>query len=362
MKLFTTIPIGKTEIMNRIVLPPMVTNWATEDHFPSAKHMVFYERICQGGTGLIITEAANVVPNLMISRRQMGIYHNQFIEPLRQLTRVVKPYGVRIFCQLVHAGPKAILGQPVSASSEWIEATRQPKVLERRELDQTIRAFVESAKRAQRSGFDGVELHAAHFYLLSAFLSPATNRRNDEFGGSLRGNSKIVREIIKGVKSELGTDFPIICRINALESVPGGLAINDVIEICRALESDGADAIHASAYVKHTSDNVVGGLPGPRDHQGCYVEYATAIKRSVGIPVIAVGKIFDPKFAEETLERGRADLLAIGRQLFADPDWPKKAREKRTHEINWCTYCSVCATSQGEGREVICPRNRNLGG
>jgi len=367
LRIFEPVQIARTELRNRIVLPPMVTNWARKDEFPSDKNVRFYKRVAKGGVGTIITEAMNVVPSVRIAARQMGIYNGKFVDGLKRITAAVKPYQARIFSQLVHGGPRSAVGDCVSPSGVPIKETK-PRILERDEIFDIIHRFVEAAKIAERSGFDGVELHAAHFYLLSAFLSPFTNRREDEFGGSAHKNSRIVREIIRRIKNEIGPDFPVTCRINAFESVDRGIGLQFAAHLSRDLEAGGADAIHASAYVIHIPSSTrggpavpMGGPPTNRDPQGCFVKYAENVKGAVSVPVIAVGKIYDPIFAEEVLKERKADLVALGRQLLADPDWATKVRQGRACEINWCVYCSACSARLREGNDVVCVRNSDLG-
>jgi len=243
----------------------------------------------------------------------------------------------------------------------------RPRRLETEEVYGVIRNFVDAGVRAKTAGFDGIELHAAHFYLLSAFLSPYTNTRDDEFGGDTTRRVRLVCDVIEGIKERVGADFPVSCRINAVETLEGGLTLEEGKQTSKLLEASGADVIDVSAYDRplsstyHGMDIAVGGICGKDDPKGAFVPYAAEIKSVVDVPVITVSKLDDPVFANQVLDENKADLIAIGRGLLADPYLPQKAQEGNLDEINWCTYCGVCHTSQQRGKEIRCPINPTLG-
>jgi len=364
-KLFTPIKMGGIETKNRIVFSPIRCNYATKDGFVSEKNLRHYEERAKGGAGIIIVETTSLTNVPFVGVRIM-IYDDKFIPGLTQLSNCIKKHGARAFIQLLHPGPKDSQKIAVSASEIPIRTFR-PRRLETEEVYGVIQDFVDAGVRAKTAGFEGIELHAAHFYLLSAFLSPYTNTRDDEFGGDTAGRAKIVCDVVEGIKERAGADFPVSCRINAVEALERGITLEESKQIAKLLVAAGADAIDVSAYDRPLSSTyhgmglVVGGSDRKDDEKGPFVPYAAEIKGAVEVPVIIVSKLDDPVFANDVLEKNKADLIAIGRALLADPYLPKKAQEGRLEEINQCTYCGTCHSTQQHGKEVRCPINPNLG-
>jgi len=363
-KLFTPIKVGGIETKNRIIFSPIVSNLATEEGFISEKNLRHYEERAKGGAGIVIVEATAIIPKV---NRRIMIFDDQFLPGLIQLSSCIKSHGAKAFIQLFHPGPKADITEHGVSASEIPIRDFRPKCLETDEVYELIQQFVNASVRSKAAGFDGIELHTAHFYLLSAFLSPYTNTRNDEFGGNTENRVKIVCDIIKGIKERVGADFPILCRINAVETLENGMTLEESKQVAKLLASAGANAIDVSAYDRPLSPTYhgmaisVGGLCGEDVPKGPFVPYAAEIKGAVEVPVVAVSKLDDPVFANHVLEESKADLIAIGRGLLADPYLPQKAQEGNLEEINWCTYCGVCHTNQQRGREIRCPVNKNLG-
>jgi 2,4-dienoyl-CoA reductase (NADPH2) len=237
------------------------------------------------------------------------------------------------------------------------------------ELRKVRRDFVVASWRARRAGFDGVELHAAHFYLLSASISPFTNKRRDEYGGSIVNRSRLTRETIEDIKAELGAEFPVWVRINACEELDPGLSLEEGQQVASIIAEAGADAIHVSAYTLPINKRVtgtvripVGAIPLKETPPGPFLDYAAAIRRVVDIPVIAVGKLDDPVLAAGALVDGKCDMIALARQLLCDPYWAQKVDEGRDEEIVHCRYCMTCHTAQQRGEDVGCAQNLNLYG
>jgi len=364
-KLFTPIKVGAVETKNRIVFSPIGCNFATDEGFITEKNLRHYEERAKGGAGLIIVEVSPIMP--FVGMRFPMTSDNKYLPGLIQLAQCIKKHEARAFIQLVHPGPKADTPETAISASEVPIRAFNPRVLETDEVYEVIQRFVEAGVRVKAAGFEGIELHAAHFYLLSAFLSPYTNTRDDEFGGGPAQRTKIVCEVIEGIKERVGADFPISCRINAVEALEGGMTLEDSKKISQLLEAAGADAIDVSAYDRplsstyHGMNIAVGGACGKDDPKGAFVPYAAEIKSAVTVPVIAVSKLDDPVFANTILEENKADLIAIGRALLADPYLPKKAQEGKLEEINQCTYCGVCHINQQRGKEIKCPINSQLG-
>jgi 2,4-dienoyl-CoA reductase-like NADH-dependent reductase (Old Yellow Enzyme family) len=226
---------------------------------------------------------------------------------------------------------------------------------------------VAAARRSHQAGFDGVELHAAHLYLLSAFISPYTNRRNDDYGGDITNRCRFTREIIEDIKTAVGTDFPVWVRLNGCEALEPGLSLKESRQAAVIFAEAGADAVHVSAYTIPAKRKVktgltipVGGGPGKDIPHGVFLDYAGAIKEAVNIPVVAVGKLDDVSLAEEALAQGKCDMIALGRQLLCDPYWAQKVKEGREKEIVHCDYCDTCHVALHNGREIVCAQNLNL--
>jgi 2,4-dienoyl-CoA reductase-like NADH-dependent reductase (Old Yellow Enzyme family) len=214
-----------------------------------------------------------------------------------------------------------------------------------------------------------VEIHAAHLYLLSSFLSPFTNQRTDAYGGSLDNRVRLLREVIEDIKTELGNGWPIWVRMNACEFLNPGLSLEEGREAAKIITEAGADAIHVSAYVLPINKNItgivnirVGAIPLKGSPPGPLLPYAEAIKKSVHVPIIAVGKLDDPHIAANAVNKGQCDMFALGRQLICDPYWPSKLEKGQGKEIVHCNYCNTCHTAQQRGEEITCSRNLNLAG
>jgi 2,4-dienoyl-CoA reductase-like NADH-dependent reductase (Old Yellow Enzyme family) len=326
----------------------------------------FYEEIAKGGAGGVIVENTSIVKT-STGDYHLGIYDDGLISQLAYLSKVIKKHDSRAFIQLNHRGPKALSKEVTVSVSEVPIKKWKPRRLETSEIYEIIERFIEAGRRSSESGFDGVELHAAPFYLLSAFLSRYTNDRTDEFGGNIKNRVKIVSEIVKGIKKEVGKNYPVICRINAVELMEDGITLDESIEISKELESSGVDIIHVSAYDQPISPSYsdivipVGDTSTLDTPRGKRVKYSTEIKKIVNIPLIVVGKLDDPELANKIIRERKADLIAIGRGLLADPYLPQKALEGRIEEINQCIYCNACHTSIQRSKPITCPINTSLG-
>ena len=338
---------------------------STEKGYISEKNLRHYEERAKGGAGIIIVEVTPIIPR--IKMRFPLIYDDKFIPGLTQLSSCIKKHGAKAFIQLVHPGPKADTKETAVSASEIPIRNFRPRRLETDEVYKVIQDFVDAGVRAKTAGFEGIELHAAHFYFLSTFLSPYTNTRDDEFGGDTVGRTKIVCDIVEGIKEKVGAEFPISCRINAVEALERGLNLDESKKVVKLLVVAGTDIIDVSAYDRPLSSTyhgmglVVGGSDNNRDSKGPFVPYAAEIKSVVDVPVMVVSNMDDPVFANSVLEENKADLIAIGRALLADPYLPKKAQEGRIEEINQCTYCGTCHRTQQRGKPIKCSINPNLG-
>lgn len=362
--LFSSFRLGTISLPNRIVLAPTSTCFATTGARVTDKLIRYYEKRARGGAALIIVEPGVVSPRGKLFERSMGIYDDGAIEPLSRLTGAVKKYGAAVFIQLCHAGPKAranYAGGPVLTPSGIPFYKGEPaSELSREEILSIEEEFIRAAGRALKAGFDGVEIHAAHMYLLSSFLSPLTNFRTDEYGGTTAGRARIVTEIISGIKKEFGDRLLVGVRFNGKEMGDRGIDTPEAAELGRLFAKAGADYIHVSAFtvpvpaLENAATVPATSIAGDQWPRGCFIDYARAVKQAVSVPVIGVGKLDDPAVAEEALASGGCDLVALGRALIADPEWPIKVRSGI--RPTQCLYCNTCLDSLRHG-EMICSVN-----
>ena len=363
----TPINIGKLEVKNRFVMPPMVTKFANEKGEVTEKLIRYYQARAEKGAGTVIVEAAIVSPDGRFLPKQLEIHDDRYVDGLKRLSSAIKGDGAAAFIQLAHGGSRALEAhrqgfKVVSASSVSLEEGIIPSALSPEGLEEAKQSMITSAMMASTAGFDGVELHCAHLYLLSQFLSPKTNKREDGYGTS---RTRIVEEIIHEIKGSIGRDFPVICRINGIEAVSEGLTTEDAKGIAMRLEKSGADCIHVSAMDLPEKGGSGQPLASPDRHfeDGPFVPYAAAVKSVVKIPVIAVGKVVSPEHADSILQDEAADMVAIGRGYIADPQVIRKWFEGRADDVNACTLCNGCLTDlrKSPESEIGCPVNPDLG-
>jgi 2,4-dienoyl-CoA reductase-like NADH-dependent reductase (Old Yellow Enzyme family)/thioredoxin reductase len=365
-KILEPIQIGKITLKNRFVMPPMVTNYAADDGAVTERFKAYHQTRAKGGVGLIITEAAYIHPNAKGFKNQVGIHKDELVAGLKELTEAVHKYGAKIAVQLYHAGRQTtskVTGMSVVAPSPIPCPVKQemPKELSLEEIKDLVEAFGAAARRAREAGFDAVEIHGAHGYLLNQFLSPYSNKRTDEYGGTLENRMRFPLEVIKRVKEEVGQSLPIIYRLSSAEFVAGGLTIEDTRAFAQTLVEAGVDAIHVSGGVYESSAMIIQPAAVP---QGCYVENAAAIKEAINgaVPVIVVGRIKDPVAAEQIIREGKADLVAMGRALLSDPELPNKVSEGRVQEIRKCIGCNQgCIDRLFQDVDIACLGNALTG-
>ena len=365
MMLFTPIHIGPLELKNRIVLAPMATHYADETGAVTDRLKDYYAERARGGTGLIIVESGYIHPLGRGGARRMGLHEDRLIAGLKGLVESVHSEGARICSQIHHAGRQIRVnytnGQyPVSASSipAAVEAV-VPRTLKIFEIEELVEAFGRAARRSLAAGFDAVLIHAAHGYLIHQFLSPLSNLRRDRYGGTSSRRLRFLREIVLRCQESLGKDFPLMVRISASEFIPGGITLKEGQKIARRLEEWGVKAVHVSGGTHDTAEMEIQPMAIPR---GCLVHLAEGIKKAVRIPVGAVGRIVDPGMAEEILQKGKADLIAMGRALLADPEFPRKTQEGRWKDIRPCIGClQGCRDHLYRGLPITCLVNPRAG-
>ncbi|MDF1592127.1 MAG: FAD-dependent oxidoreductase [Desulfobacterales bacterium] len=351
---FQPFNLGSITLKNRLVMSPMTMNYATEDGRATDKLIRHYLERAKGGVGLIMVEGTYFTPEGKGYLRQLGLCSTEHARALEKMTQAVHALGngAKIFIQLHHAGARTsakITGlQPVAPSGvSAYPGGEIPHALTVPEIKELVRAHVQTAVWAKEAGFDGIDLHCAHGYLIPAFLSPLSNRRSDAYGGDLAGRTRFLLEIIAGIKERLGAAYPLTIKISGDEFMEGGLRIDEMIRVAQIAQQAGIDGITVSA------GSVGGKKRGSLEqaHQilrtmpmmtapGCLVPLAEKFKENLNIPVITVGRINHPSLAEDILAQGRADLVAMGRPLLADPYLPQKAMDGKEADIRLCIACN----------------------
>ena len=357
MKAFTPLKINQMELKNRLVVSAMVTNYCNEDGTATEKFIAYHEHKAKGGWGLIITEDYAVTKTAGGFKKLPGLWEDGQIESHKRLTERIHAAGGKIVAQIYHAGRETssqVTGEQPVGPSALKDPTmpETPRELTIEEIHDLVEKFGDCAKRAKEAGFDGVEVHGAHGYLIGAFASPFSNKRSDEYGGTIRNRARFAMEIIQNIKEKCGKDYPVLYRMSSVEYVPGGLEIEESKVLARLVEEAGADCIHCSQGV-YASTHVI--IPPSVVPRAAYVENAAEIKKVVDIPVIAVGRINDIEIAESVLEAEKADLVTMARASLADPDMPKKVLEGKEDEVIRCIGClQGCSGENGKGNCVRC--------
>lgn len=323
--LFDSIVINGLELKNRIVMAPMATNMATPEGRVTDRHIKHYAARAEGGVGLIILEHTYVSIKGKLARNQTGLYDDSLIPDLKRLVNAIHEAGAKVIVQLTHAGARTT-SETTGSRPRGPSAVKLPDGIEITgtlsipEIKSIISAFIEASRRAIEAGCDGVELHGAHGFLLNQFISPYTNHRDDEYGGSRENRVRFATETIRGVKENLGGK-PLFYRFGADDMIDGGLTQEEGRELAPLLEQAGVNVLDISGgFGVGDSYNFT--------EQGFFVPLAELIKSAVDVPVIGVGNITEPEFADRIIREGRVDLVAIGRKLLSDPDFPRKAAEK----------------------------------
>ena len=359
--IFKPITVNRTVFKNRVVMTPMGTNYGEPDGQMSYQHINYYRLRAKGGTGLIIVENANVdFPTGSNGTSQIRIDHDSFMPRLYKLTDTIHDEGGMVAIQINHAGASASSArtgvQPVSSSNvPSKDGGEEPRPLTKEEMEVIVKKYGEAAKRAVTAGFDAVEVHCGHSYLISQFLSPIYNKRTDEFGGSLENRARFGRMVLEEVRKQVGPFTPILCRISADEMLPGGNTLEDCLEYLQYFD-EFVDVYNVSAGLNQSLQYQI--------DSNCYADgwrsyMAKAVKEKYGKPVITMGNIRSPKVANEILERGDADFIGIGRGLIADPDWVNKVEFGCEDDIRKCISCNIgCAGNRiGNNRPIRCTVN-----
>lgn len=372
--ILSTLKIKSMELSNRVVMPPMGTNLGNKDGTVSDENIAYLKRRAQGKPGLIITEITGVHPDGVVGPNQIGAYDDRFIPGLKKMADAVHQEGCKIAMQIHHTGRESLylLGKGRAMAPSPIPSIvfkGNPREMTLEDIHEMIICFGQAARRAREAGYDAVEIHGAHGYLLTQFLSALTNQRSDQYGGAtLKERSRFVLEVIAEVRRQVGPDYPVSIRLSAQEFIKGGYSADDMQTIIPDMVKAGADMIHAS-FGTHGSPGGITQAPGEYA-PGFNVWLAKKIKDVTSVPVIAVGRFTDPAAADAVIAKGDADLIAFGRQFLADPDFLIKAKAGRTADIRQCIACNQgciereilgegnirCSINPETGQETICPR------
>ena len=346
------------ELQNRFVRSATHEFMAEEDGTPTSRLEDLYGGLAKGEVGLIITGYSYVLPGGQSDAYQQGIYDDRFIEPYRKITDRVHRYGSRIVIQIVHGGRQADISDehPVPIAPSAVKNGRSaivPREMTEEEITEMIEAFTQAAVRAKKAGFDGVQLHCAHGFLLSNFISPYTNRRTDRWGGSVENRARIVTEIVRRIKEETGGNFPILVKMNATDGFqPGtakaelGLDISQAVEISKLLEKAGVCAIEVSGGISEAGGVTIRTAINSPSREAYFKDYSKKIKDAVNIPVILVGGIRSVSVMEELLENGYADLISMSRTFISEPDLVLKLKSGEAKKAR-CVSCNLCFDPKG---------------
>ena len=366
--LLTPARIGSVEIPNRIVMPPMTTRTADAEGYVTDDSIAYYLARARGGVGLITIEMASPEKAGRHRRREVGIYDDRFLPGLTRLVDELHRAGSKVSIQLGHGGGHTridICGEtPIAPSAiphpvyETTFETIVPEAMTKARIDATIAAHAAAAARARKAGFDCVEVHAAHGYLISQFHAPFENRRTDAYGGSLENRARFGLEALRAVKAAV-PGMPVIYRLSVEDFFPGGLPFEEGRRIAIWAAEAGADALHVTAghYRSLPSAQIV--LPPMTFPDATFLDFAADIKKVVDVPVIAVGRLGDPATATDAVGSGKTDFVALGRTLIADPQWVEKLA--RGEPIRRCLACNTCINEMRGGARIGCVVNAAAG-
>ncbi|WP_047155386.1 NADPH dehydrogenase NamA [Aneurinibacillus tyrosinisolvens] len=327
MSIFTPFTLKNVTLKNRIVMSPMCMYSAENDGKPTEWHYIHYGTRAAGGVGLVILESTAVESRGRITEHDLGLWEDGQIEPLRRIISFVKGQGAKIGVQLGHAGRKAVINGPIVAPSPipFDENSKVPQELTEGDIEKILQAWQQAARRAREAGFDIIEIHGAHGYLINQFLSPLSNKREDKYGGSLEARCLFLKQAIEAVKKEWPQENPLFLRLSVVDHAEGGLTLEDSIQISKIAKEAGVDLIDCSS-------GAILPVPPKKIFPGYQVPYAEAIRKEAGIATGAVGLIDDPDMAAEIIGNERADLVFLARALLRNPYWMLQAQKQRKKE------------------------------
>ncbi|MBV9562821.1 MAG: FAD-dependent oxidoreductase [Bradyrhizobium sp.] len=363
-RLFAPGKVGTLDVPNRIVFAATSSELADKDGYIGDEAVEFYAERARGGAGLIVVEATYVEQAGKRLHHNAMVHDDRFIPGLRKLADAVHAEGAKIALQLAHGGRESVpdvsgsiplAPSPIPSQFTGVGDAVVPKELTVAEIDRIVARFADAAERARKAGYDAVELHAAHGYLIGQFMSPDANRRGDDYGGDVEGRARFCVRLVRAIKQRLGEDYPVIVRMNGRDHVKGGLDIDDAVEMAVLFEAAGADSISVSGGVHASRPYMI--IPGMSVERGCYAGYAEALRRRVHVPVMVVGRINTPTLGEQILEEGHAEFICLSRALIADPYFPAKAKEGSVATIALCIACNECIATVHRHKGLACTVN-----
>ena len=378
--------IGSLALRNRILMCPMGDDQASDDGYVTEQQVAYFEARARGGAALLLVGSVGITaPDGLASPQQSAIANDGYLEGWTRLAEQVQRHGARLALQLVHNGKGAVndivAGRPMLVPSEPKPPRADPlmtmltpsevenmgtpaqvkgarvvyRVMTRDDIAAIAQRYADAVERAQRAGVDAIELHAGHGYLIDNFLSPTTNSRDDEYGGSVDNRARFLVDILTAIRERVGPEFPVWCRVNAEEYFTRGETLEDAVRVAQLAEAAGADALHVSAYADPAY--AIGYTEAHSTHTpGRFVPYAKALKQCVQVPIITVGRI-EPDHAEQILRDGEADFVAMGRKLLADPELPNRLAAGAPEDVRPCIYHYRCISQIFERSHVLCVAN-----
>jgi 2,4-dienoyl-CoA reductase-like NADH-dependent reductase (Old Yellow Enzyme family) len=365
--LFQPMKIGKMEIKNRLAVPPMGNGFAGTAGLVSQRHLRYFEARAEGGFGFIVTDMATIDRETGLRADNILCIHDESAIPgFERLAETVHRHGAKLAVQIVHSGrcvsPDLIGGRTPLAPSAIPDPMENvmPRPMTVPEIKGMVEKFAQAARRVQQSGCDAVVIHGAHGYLLSQFMSAYANRRTDEYGGGFEGYLRFPLQVVRRVREVVGPDFPVLFRISATEGVPMGREVPESVEMMKRLVEAGVDAVDVSVGC---GEAIHLNIASPNLPMGFNAEASYQFKKALKVPVLVTGRINEPEVAVDIIASGKADIVYLGRQSIADPDWPTKVREGRTQDIVRCLSCNeACIDSLiWQKPSITCIQNLRVG-
>ena len=380
--LFSNFAIGDLSLRNRIVMASVGTNLSNRDGTVSDRAIAYYSERAKGGAGLIITESSPV--SLLARHRPESLccYDESFLPSIRRFTKAIHDCDSAIALQLHHSGK--VIAKTVEVKDGKVLTHKEgtevegalplapsaiprepgapiPKEMTAEDIQEVIDQFGQTARIAKKGGFDAVEVHAAHGYLIQQFMSPRTNKRKDDYGGSAENRGRFATEIVQRVRKEVGESFPVLVRLSVKEYIDGEYTVEEALDWAVEFERAGASAIDVTGGSAETLLSINHLAPPMSFPKAYHVAEAEAVKKVVGIPVIAVGRLDTPRLAEQVLADGKADLVAVARPFLTDPHWPAKAARGEEDQIRPCIYCNYCLWTLFQQKPITCLQNASVG-
>lgn len=346
-KLFQPLKIGSMELKNRVGVAPMTLSCEDKTGLVSEGQLNFYKTRAAGGAGFIEMDAVTIDITVPYRGPTTSLDDDRFIAPMRKVVEQIHSYGCKLIPQIIHAGPESFMGfmgkNPPAPSAYMNDSGNMTRAIDISEIPDIVKKYGAACRRAEEAGFDGVQIHCGHAYMLpGAFLSPLRNHRGDEYGGSLDNRARLILEILAEVRRNVSPDFPIILRISGDERYPGGNTLEDMLYLAPKLVAAGASAFEVSGGANYEAPWHI--IPCHGQPAGINVPEAAAIKKVVDVPVLVVGKINDIRYGADLIERGVVDAVVMGRPFFAEPDLVNKAQEGRFEDIAPCASCGGCVS------------------